>query len=365
MLPMISNTQEDVATPKPCQDCETLASPVPKSGMLYLCPADDELLVSLTELKLLFLRVMPGVVSLPITNELFPLLAAHRADWGIVRAAIVPEGIEPTMAALMTSVHLMTLLKQVEGEWLRDLLRDQRLTTHFQPIVLANSPAVVHGYECLTRGRETDGTLIPPNKLFRTARETGLLYVLDKSARVSAVSHSAKLIPSAKIFINFMPSAIYNPETCLRTTFRAAELAGIDPKRIVFEVVESEEVRDTEHLLNLLLEYRKAGFQVALDDVGAGYSSLKLLTKLRPDYIKIDMELIRNISEDRYKAQVVAKLLEMAHSLGIQTIAEGIESRKEWNWLKKHKVHFVQGYLFAKPEQRPPIPQVPAGWSVE
>jgi len=115
----------------------------------------------------------------------------------------------------------------------------------------------------------------------------------------------------------------------------------------------------------LLLEYRKAGFQVALDDVGAGYSSLKLLTKLRPDYIKIDMELIRNISEDRYKAQVVAKLLEMAHSLGIQTIAEGIESRKEWNWLKKHKVHFVQGYLFAKPEQRPPIPQVPAGWSVE
>jgi EAL domain-containing protein (putative c-di-GMP-specific phosphodiesterase class I) len=126
---------------------------------------------------------------------------------------------------------------------------------------------------------------------------------------------------------------------------------------VVFEVVESEDVPDTAHLLAILEEYRGAGFAVALDDVGAGYSSLNLLAKLKPDYLKIDMGLIRGVDRDAYKAQVAGKVLEMARALGVLTVVEGVETAGERDWAVAHGADFLQGYLFAKPSAEPPLPR--------
>src|SRR5262249_43989437 len=100
------------------------------------------------------------------------------------------------------------------------------------------------------------------------------------------------------------------------------------------------------------------GFLVALDDLGAGYSSLTLLTRLRPDFVKLDVELVREVDIDAYKANIAAKLLELAHSIGIQTIAEGVETLGEWQWLREHECDYVQGFFFGRPDS-PPSPVLP------
>lgn len=236
------------------------------------------------------------------------------------------------------------------------MLREDRLETHFQPIVHAADPGEVFGYECLTRGRAADGRLIPPGELFAAATAADLLFPLDRAARLAAIRSAARHGVPCRVFINFNPSSIYTPSFCLRTTFRAVEQYGCDPARVVFEVVESEEVKDTNHLLEILKEYRAAGFAVALDDVGAGYSSLNLLARLRPDFVKLDMGLIRHVDTDPYKASVVGKLLEMARELGVRSVVEGVETAGEWQWAADHGANFVQGYLFARPAAVPPQP---------
>jgi EAL domain-containing protein (putative c-di-GMP-specific phosphodiesterase class I) len=238
------------------------------------------------------------------------------------------------------------------------MLAEDRLETHFQPIVSAADPASVFGYECLLRGREPGGELVFPGRLFSTAREAELLFQLDRAARVAAIRGAHTHGLTCRVFANFNPTAIYDAAYCLRTTIREVEQCRLRPDQVVFEVVETDEVRDASHLLRILEVYRNAGFQVALDDLGSGYGSLGLLARLRPDYVKLDMELIRNVDQDPYKAQVASKLLELARELGVTTIAEGIETRAEWEWCRSHGADFVQGYLFARPAAPPPLPTV-------
>ena len=106
--------------------------------------------------------------------------------------------------------------------------------------------------------------------------------------------------------------------------------------------------------------YRQAGFRVALDDLGAGYGSLNLLSQLRPDFVKLDMKLVRDVHLDPYKAGITSQLLEMARKLGIATVAEGIESAGELDWFRDHGVDFVQGFYIARPASPPPRPRPPA-----
>jgi len=127
----------------------------------------------------------------------------------------------------------------------------------------------------------------------------------------------------------------------------------------VFEVIESSEIKDTRQLLRILDFYRARGFGVALDDMGAGYSSLNMMTKLRPDYVKLDIELIHHVDRGSYKAQIAGKMLELAQGLGLKTIAEGVETEEEWQWARAHGADYLQGFLFAHPAFPPPLPVMP------
>jgi EAL domain-containing protein (putative c-di-GMP-specific phosphodiesterase class I) len=130
--------------------------------------------------------------------------------------------------------------------------------------------------------------------------------------------------------------------------------SGIEPGRFVFEVVESDQILDLGKLLMILDWFRDAGCRVALDDVGAGYNSLNLLTLVKPDFVKLDMELVRGVHRDPYKSCVARKLLELARELGVLTVAEGVETHEEWQWTRDHGADLAQGYLFAKPAPSPP-----------
>jgi EAL domain-containing protein (putative c-di-GMP-specific phosphodiesterase class I) len=153
----------------------------------------------------------------------------------------------------------------------------------------------------------------------------------------------------AMVSINFMPNAVYKPETCIRATLEAAKRFNFPLQRIIFEVTEQEQVLDIDHLTGILRAYRKQGFMTAIDDFGAGYAGLNLLADFQPDLIKLDMQLIRNIEQDSVRQILVEAALQMCRKLKIRVIAEGIESLGELHALRDMGVELFQGYLLAKP----------------
>jgi len=269
-----------------------------------------------------------------------------------VTAVVTTSDREPGPLDLGSVMTLARLSSQGDSTWLIDLLRESRLTTHFQPVFRV-ADGTLFGHEALSRGVAQDGSLVAPGRLFDAAREAGLLFQLDLTARRTAVQRAREAALSGRILINFSPTSVYDPATCLRSTVAAVDAAGIAHDRIIFELVETEEVRDAAHLQRILRFYRDAGFGVALDDVGSGYSSLNVLHRLRPDYLKLDMELVRDVHADPFKAVIAAKVLEIAQRLDIATIAEGIESEDELDWLQAHGATFAQGFLLGRPSAEP------------
>ena len=187
--------------------------------------------------------------------------------------------------------------------------------------------------------------------------------MLDRICRETHIANAAKALPDdVSVLINFLPTAIYDPGFCLRTTRAAAKRAGLDPARVIFEVVETENVSDLEHLRGILDHYRQGGFRTALDDVGAGYAGLTMLAELSPNLIKIDRELIRQAPGSKMHRIICYALSEIARQSGALCLAEGIETEQEYQTILGIGVDLVQGYYFAKPALEPaattPVPAI-------
>ena len=238
--------------------------------------------------------------------------------------------------------------------WLIDAIENCRLGTAFQPIVCVNAPQEIFAFECLLRCKDGD-KIISPNRMLEVARGAGLLFQLDLGARLAAIRAAARWHLEAKIFINFAPSALCDPAYALQATLEAVDKAGLPHEQIVFEVTENECIEDLEALKATLRAYREHGFGIALDDLGSGYSSLNLLADLRPDYVKLDRDLMRSVPDDPYRALIAQKLLETANALGIRTIAEGVENSAQCAWLQQHSSDYAQGFHFARPAGVPPL----------
>ncbi|MZP42629.1 EAL domain-containing protein [Heliobacterium gestii] len=311
---------------------------------------------SLFAKEIIAVDIIPGVLEK--LGTLLPSVLS-RAEMIDSRALLLPRGQNPTIQELLQVQPLYRLVSRIQGDWLIEILKENRITTFFQPIVHCHEPERIFAYECLLRGKDRDGGILYPGRIFDVARDADLLFQLDRIARIRAIEEATRHGIPSNLFINFNPSSVYDPTTCLRTTIEAVHDAGIPPERVVFEVVESEQINDVKHLAKILDHYRNAGFQVALDDLGAGYSSLNVLTHLRPDFVKLDLELVRDVDKDAYKGEITMKLLELSQRLQVKTIAEGIERPEEWRWLKSHGADYGQGYLFAKPACPPPLPPWP------
>lgn len=349
-----------------CNGCDILPSTPGGPVTLYLAPPVSHLLGRIeraaTATGLFSIKPFGGALAvtiaddsalLTLADELATILTLHELSETL--ALTVPVGAVAGIADFVRARPLSRIVAQARGKWFSEILAEKRLVIHFQPIVRSCEPTQILGYECLTRGRLQDGTLVSPDILYQTAIDMGLLYYFDRAARTDSVRIAAEQAFDELVFVNFRPSAVYNPRFCLQSTVRAVTDAGIAPERIVFEVVESEEVADTDHLIGILDMYRSAGFRVALDDLGAGYGSLNLIHRLQPDFIKLDMGLVRNVDSDPIKGILAAKLLEAAAELGIPSIAEGVETVAERTWLRHHGAIYQQGFLFARPAFPPPM----------
>jgi len=124
--------------------------------------------------------------------------------------------------------------------------------------------------------------------------------------------------------------------------------------RLVFEMIEAEQVRDMAHLKGIIAEYRRQGAKVALDDLGSGYASLRYLAELQPDFVKLDQELVRGAHGDRVRSVLLHAVAEAAHQLGISVVAEGVETADDANFCRDIGADLAQGYFFARPASPPP-----------
>lgn len=216
-------------------------------------------------------------------------------------------------------------------------------TMAFQPIVNVRN-RTIFGYEALVRGPNQEGADYILSKL-----NDGNRYKFDQAIRVKALDLAKKLNLQGMLSINFLPNAVYRPETCIRATLEAAAELNFPTDRIMFEVTEGEKVKDHDHLKNIFIEYKKQNFTTAIDDFGAGYAGLNLLADWQPDVIKLDMSLTRNIHIDRVRRSLVFGIIAVCKELSIKIIAEGIECAEECQTLYEQGVHLFQGYHFAHP----------------
>lgn len=256
-------------------------------------------------------------------------------------------------------IPLSTFDLMVQNHELVNLIAGNSFSTHFQPIIDLQNKNRIFAYECLLRP-VADGKPISPFKLFEFARESNLHNYLDQKARELSIVSSSRLSvpPEVKFFINFLPSSIYNPEYCLQHTFHIVNKHSIFPDQLVFEVVESEKISNIEHLESIFTTYKKSGMQVALDDVGSGYSTLDVLEKLQPDFVKVDRSYISFCDTNQENQLFLKNVLEISQKLGIKVLAEGIERAEELEFCREIGIDYAQGYYIGKPSAEPVVPQL-------
>lgn len=214
----------------------------------------------------------------------------------------------------------------------------------FQPILDCRSREI-YAYEALVRGVDGEGA---GEVIARVRPEQ--MYRFDQTCRVQAINSAARLGMATRLSINFNPNAVYEPATCIRLTLAAAKMAGFDTGKLIFEVTETERVRDGSHLVKIFKDYQQRGFMTAIDDFGAGYAGLNLLAEFQPDLVKVDMALVRDIDQSEARRMIVAGIVAICHGLGCRVLAEGVETHAEYRVLRGLGIELFQGYLFARPQ---------------
>jgi EAL domain-containing protein (putative c-di-GMP-specific phosphodiesterase class I) len=238
------------------------------------------------------------------------------------------------------------------------VLAEAEFWSAYQPIVsLADRSVVAH--EALLRG-VVDNREVGGGDLFFVAEQAGWLHRLDRIGRESAIAGAVPWLGDDDLFVNFNPTSIYRPQVCLASTERVVHDTGIDPEQLVFEVVESHAIADRGHLVSILDHYRSLGWRVALDDVGAGWSSLSLLAAVRPEVVKLDKALVQELPDDGART-VLKAVTDLAHQLGAVVVAEGIETEQLAEEVTALGADMGQGWLFGRPVRPDPPVEEPEG----
>jgi EAL domain-containing protein (putative c-di-GMP-specific phosphodiesterase class I) len=228
---------------------------------------------------------------------------------------------------------------------------DPSFTFAFQPIVDTKAREVL-SYEALIRGPGNQ----PAYQIFEQV-PAERMHLFDEKARIEAIGLATRLGICCDLNLNLLPRSLDSSPTAVLSTIEAANRNHLPITRIVLEVTEGEVIVDMAHFAELINEYRGLGVKLAIDDFGAGYSGLNLLVNFQPDQIKLDMFLVRGIDGHGPRQAIVRAIDQVCGDLGIDVIAEGVETIAEYEWLANQGVRLFQGYLFAKPgfESFPPI----------
>jgi diguanylate cyclase (GGDEF)-like protein len=233
------------------------------------------------------------------------------------------------------------------------IIGERRLQSVFQPIVDLETGRII-GFEGLIRG-PSNSILHSPVNLFTTAAECNMTLQLDLACRRVTVERFVELKLPGHLFLNISPDSLLAPQHRPGETLAFTSVLGLSPDRIIMELTETKPNATYRSLREATDHYRKSGFQIALDDLGEGFSNLRLWSELRPDFVKLDKHFVQNIHQDPLKEQFVRSVMDIARTSGTKIVAEGIESSAELRALRRLGVQFGQGYLIARPSPVPAL----------
>ena len=223
-------------------------------------------------------------------------------------------------------------------------LRNDTYSFAFQAIVNARTRQIF-SYEALLRGSNNESAQHVLNSVANS--EIGHL---DVQSRILAINLAAHLGLSTHLNLNIIPSTAISSPTTIASILRAAEQSQIRPEQIILEILESEIIDDLDMFTDAIREYRGSGLLFAIDDFGAGYAGLNLLAEFQPHIIKLDLQLIRDVHSKGPRQAIIRGLMRTCLDLGIDIIAEGVETESEYYWLRDEGIDLFQGFLMAKPE---------------
>jgi len=260
------------------------------------------------------------------------------------------HALREAQRAAKGTVDLDTLRLKRDFE---ELLENKNLRIQYQPVVSLSSGEIL-GWEALARGPK-DSHFSRPDIIFSFAEEVGLLFPTEKVCREKAIGDINGLGPEQKLFLNVHPRTMNDPKFVRGETLQLLQKYGLAPRNIVFEITERHSIKDYHFLKRVVEHYRGQGYRIAIDDVGAGFSGLQSIAEIRPDFIKIDMSLVRDIDRNPGRQAVVEALISLAGKINSRVIAEGVETENELNVLLLQGAHYAQGYFLARPGFPEPV----------
>lgn len=231
------------------------------------------------------------------------------------------------------------------------IIETKAISTYFQPIISADGQSI-YAYEALSRG-PSGSLFFNPINLFEHAKQQQKLFALESICRTKAIEQFTQQQLPGKLFLNVSPETLLQPDHHRGLTLELINTFGIRPEQVVIEITEHSPTHDYALMRRAVKHYQSEGFSIALDDLGTGYSSLRLWSEVEPDFVKIDRHFIMGIEKDKIKRDFVRSMVAIAQAGKTQTIAEGIETRQEFETLCELGVDYVQGYYFAKPSPKP------------
>lgn len=270
-----------------------------------------------------------------------------------------PMDVEPPLthfgATLLRSA--MPWMNEAERskkrQLLQDIIENCSLTAVFQPIIDMGNGDIM-GYEGLIRG-PSDGPLHAPIALLQTAEMYGMLFEMEWLCRKVTLESFVRLNLKGRLFLNISPECLIEPLFKDGETLKLIHSLGINPDRIIIELTEAHPTYDYPLLRDAVNHYREMGFRVAIDDLGEGFSNLRLWSELRPDFVKIDMHFVQGINQDSVKHQFVSSIQQIAERTQTKVIAEGIETLAELAVIKNLNIALGQGYLIGRPNANPMV----------
>jgi len=295
-------------------------------------------------------RLAAAVASLPAETQ----ATALGADIGGALARHEPllrseRAIQRALdEAMLASSRLRSAEERQRAQRLDRLLAAGDVVTLYQPIVDLRDGRVL-GHEVFSRGA-AGSALEDPEQLFGVAARAGRLAELERLCRARALESARRHLPGgAKLFLNTSAQTLDDPEVAGAPFVSRVDQQRLSRGDVVLEITERVSPDQRQRSRAALAELKRAGFRLAIDDMGAGYSSLQSIVELEPDYLKFDVSLVRHIDRSLIKRSLLEALVELSQKVGAEVIAEGIEEESELLTLREQGVRLGQGRFRAPP----------------
>lgn len=232
-----------------------------------------------------------------------------------------------------------------------NILENGQITTVFQTIISLKDGSKF-GHEALSRGPKMSA-FENPAQLFDVAKIYGKLWELEFLCRIKAIESASRTVNDQYLFLNVDPAVINDEKFKKGFTKEFLLTHEINPDSVVFEITEKSSISELDNFRKIIENYKDQGYKIAIDDAGDGYSGLKLITDIRPHFIKLDMNLVRDIDKDGLKYALIKTFYEFCLVTDIKLIAEGIETEEELAALIDIGIHYGQGFFIQRPSENP------------